>query len=522
MDTDKDPHPASLLHLVCDVLQNDPAREAIIFGDHRLSYRLMAAHVDSLARRLLDLGVSPGDRVAVMISPRPEAVISLLSVWLIGATWVGVNPRYYREEQRHVLTDSNAAVFISITSDGKRDFETDLASHEAEIGIPVIRIGKAFWSQDLPEIDDRIGMIDLWERGLANLRGHLPAIVIYTSGSTGLPKGALITHNGLTFRSWTMFKDRFPVPRIRQMLDLPVNHIGAMASAIGLSMAAGGTMIFSEHFDPQTTLKAIEEERLDILSGVPTMISRIVNDPLFGKTDLSSIRYVCWGAGPINRSDLYALLDATTAEFSQQYGMSETNGPISYTPPMRDPDILLQTTGKPDPRLELRIAGEDDRPVQTGIEGEVQVKMPYPFGGYLNNPDATKAAFTSDGFLHTGDLALIREDGYLVFCGRSKHMYKSGGFNVYPREVEMVLETHPSIKAAGVIGVNDPTWGEIGHAFVELRNLVSSEDILHWCKERMANYKVPKKITVIDVIPRTTVEKVDYTLLADLVTNKTK
>ena len=515
-DAAEESRPHSLLQPVHDLLQTDPQREAMVFGRHRLSYGLVAAYAGALARHLKNSGVGAGDRVAVMSSPRPEAVISLLSAWLIGATWVGINPRYHREEQRHVLIDSNAAALISITADGKRDLEADLASHEAETGLPVIRFDQPFWSRDLPAVDDRAGLDALWERSLADLQGDCPAVVIYTSGSTGRPKGALITHNGLTFRSWTMFKDRFPVPRIRQLVDLPVNHIGAMASGIGLAMVAGGTMVFSEHFDPEVTLRAIEAERLHALTGVPTMISRIVGHPAFRKTDLSSVRYVSWGAGPIKESDLLTLLSATSAEFSQQYGMTETNGPICYTPPTRDPGILLQTTGKPDPRLDLRIAGDEDRPVPPGTEGEVQVRMPYPFAGYLNNPEATKAAFTTDGFLHTGDLALIREDGYLVFCGRSKEMYKSGGFNVYPREVEVVLEAHPSVKAAAVIGVNDPTWGEVGHAFVELRLPVSAEDILRWCKERLANYKVPKGVSVIETIPRITVEKVDRSRLAEL------
>ena len=321
-------HPHSLLQPVHDLLQTDPQREAMVFGRHRLSYGLVAAYAGALARHLKNSGVGAGDRVAVMSSPRPEAVISLLSAWLIGATWVGINPRYHREEQRHVLIDSNAAALISITADGKRDLEADLASHEAETGLPVIRFDQPFWSRDLPAVDDRAGLDALWERSLADLQGDCPAIVIYTSGSTGRPKGALITHNGLTFRSWTMFKDRFPVPRIRQLVDLPVNHIGAMASGIGLAMVAGGTMVFSEHFDPEVTLRAVEAERLHALTGVPTMISRIVGHPAFRKTDLSSVRYVSWGAGPIKESDLLTLLSATSAEFSQQYGMTEAVQPL--------------------------------------------------------------------------------------------------------------------------------------------------------------------------------------------------
>lgn len=516
MNTVNESCPHSLLHSFHKILKRDPEREAIVFGKHRLTYRLMAAYTGALTRQLLDFGVKPGDRVAVMLPPRPEAVISLLSVWMTGATWVGVNPRYQRDEQRHILDDSSAVVLISIVSEGKRDFAADLVSHETDTGVSVIRVGSGFWSGDLPGIEHPVAGEELLESSLAHLRGDFPAAVIYTSGSTGQPKGALITHEGLAFRSWTLFRDRFGVPGLRQMMDLPVNHIGALASGIGLSFVAGGMMVLSDHFDPQTTLRTIETERLHVLSGVPTMLSKIVRDPLFEKTDLSSILYVNWGAGPINEGDLHVLLAATNALFTQQYGMTETNGPICYTPPTRDPDILLQTTGKPDPRMELRIADDNDQPLPAGAEGEVQVRMPYPFAGYLNNPEATKAVFTADGFLHTGDRALIREDGYLVFCGRSKHMYKSGGFNVYPREVEMALEAHPLIIAAGVIGEKDPTWGEIGHAFLEVRRPVDSDEIMLWCRERMANYKVPKKITFINAIPRTTVDKVDYTVLAEL------
>ncbi|MBU2644709.1 acyl--CoA ligase [bacterium] len=516
MNTVNESYPPSLLYPVFDMLKNDPEREAMVFGRHRLSYGAMAAHAEALARQLSKMGVRPGHFVAVMLPPRPEAVISLLSVWLAGATWVGVNPRYHKDEQRHVLIDSGARVLISITSDGKRDYESDLVAHESEAGISVIRVGKSFWSQDLPGISGEVDLLPFWNASLADHLADIPAAVIYTSGSTGKPKGALITHEGLAYRSWTLFKDRFPVPHIRQMMDLPVNHIGAMASGIGLSFIAGGMMVLSDHFDPRMTLRTIETEQLDILSGVPTMLSKIVSDPLFAETDFSSIRYVNWGAGPISEKILNTLLEVTSAEFTQQYGMTETNGPICYTPPTRNPDILLNTTGKPDPRLDLRIANEDDQMVPAGEEGEVQVKMPCPFAGYLNNPEATEEAFTADGFLHTGDRAKIREDGYLVFCGRSKHMYKSGGFNVYPREVEMVLEAHPGIKSAGVIGVQDTTWGEIGHAFLEVHQMVDPDQVMNWCRQQMANYKVPKKITVIDALPRTTVDKIDYSLLKEL------
>ncbi len=506
--------PASLLHAARHWITEEPDREAVVFGDLRLGYLGLASHACALAAHLAESGVRPGDRVATLLTPRPEAVIALIACWLAGVTSVGINPRYKRDEQRQILTDSKAVALISVTREGLRDLSDDLTDHSATLGLPVVRFGAGFWEGDLPAPWDASRVAHRWDDALARFDPTVPAVVIYTSGSTGRPKGAKITHAGLAFRAWTLHEDRLRQPYLRQLIDLPVNHIGALASGIGVSLVAGGMMVMAEQFDPAFTLSVIARERLDMLSGVPAMLGRIVEHPDFDQADLSSLRFVNWGAGPLGRKTLERLLGATPAVFTQQYGMTESNGPIVYTPPTRDIETLLETTGRPDPRLELRIADEDDRPLEPGLEGEVQVRQPYPFAGYLDNPDATAAVFTADGFLHTGDLAKIREDGYLVFCGRSKEMFKSGGFNVYPREIELVLEAHPAIRAAAVLGVDDERWGQIGHAFLELAQPVSAEEALAWCRERLADFKVPKAVSMVDKMPRTTVDKVDRVALA--------
>lgn len=506
--------PPSLLHAVRPWLDADKDCEAIVFGDLRLSYLDVAAYAWALALRLRELGVRPGDRVASMFTPRPEAVIALLASWLVGAESTGLNPRYRREEQRQILSDSKASVLLSVVRDSHRDLIPDLEDHEAKMGIPTVRFGPGFWEGDLPLPWSRGAVPAAWDSALAAFDGRVPAVVIYTSGSTGKPKGALITHAGLAFRSWTMQHDRFPIPHVRQLLDLPVNHIGTLANGIGLALVCGGSMVMTEHFDPAFTLAMIAKERLHVLGGVPTMLARIAGHPDFDHADLSALMHVSWGAGPINREVLLRLLDATSAQFSQQYGMTESTGPIVYTPPTRDVELLLDTTGKPDPRLEVRIADEQERPVPTDVEGEVQVRQPHPFAGYLAKPEATAQVFTADGYLRTGDRARIRADGYLVFCGRSKEIYKSGGYSVYPREVEILLESHPAIRAAAVLGVDDPLWGQVGHAFVELKGKLSAEEIIAWCREHLSNYKVPKAVTLIDAMPRTSIEKVDRLELA--------
>ncbi|MEZ5649920.1 MAG: class I adenylate-forming enzyme family protein [Burkholderiaceae bacterium] len=506
--------PPSLLHAARPWLSGHAGLEAAVFGGVRLDYTDLAAHACALAATLRDMGLGQGSRVATLLTPRPEAVIGLLACWLVGAISVGINPRYKRDEQRQILVDSGARAMLSMVRDGTHDLSADLDAHAADLGIAVLRFGTGFWEGDLPAPLPREAVPAAWDQALAAFDPAVPAVVIYTSGSTGRPKGALISHAGLAFRSWSLHEDRYRLAHLRQLLDLPVNHIGALASGIGVSLVSGGMMVMAEQFDPAFTLAVTAHERLDVLSGVPAMLGRIVEHPHFDGADLSSVKFVNWGAGPIGRRVLERLLRATDAQFTQQYGMTESNGPIVYTPPTRDIDILLGTTGKPDPRLELRIADADDRPLPPGTEGEVQVRQPYPFAGYLDNPEATVAVRTVDGFLRTGDVARIREDGYLVFCGRTKEMFKSGGYNVYPREVEILIETHPAVRAAAVIGVDDADWGQVGHAFVELKEAVAVAELVGWCRERLANYKVPKTMTVVEQMPRTTVDKVDRMALA--------
>ncbi len=508
--------PVSLLHALQPWLRDEPQRTAVVFGDLRLSYRELGAYACALAQSLRERGVRPGDRVAGLMTPRPEALIAYLATWLAGATFVGITSRFQGREQAQILRDSGAGVMLSVCFDGARDLRGDLASHEEALGTQVVRFGPGFWEGDLPQPANTDAVQVAWADALRALDVNVPAVIIYTSGSTGTPKGAMITHEGLAFRSYTLHVDRFALPHIRQLVDIPVNHIGALASGIGLSFVAGGMLVLSERFDPAYTLATIAAERLDVLSGVPAMLTLLVEHPDFAGADFSSVKFVNWGAGPLGARVLDALLAAVGGAFSQQYGMTESNGPIVYTPPTRDREILLNTTGRPDPRLELRIADAQDAALPPGSEGEVQVRLPHPFAGYLGLPEATDAAFTDDGFLRTGDLARLRDDGYLVFCGRSKEMYKSGGFNVYPREIEILLESHPSVRAAAVLAVEDAAWGQVGHAFIEATGPVTADSLLGWCREGLANYKVPKAVSIIDVMPRTSVDKIDRQALARL------
>ena len=507
--------PPSLLHATLPWVADHPDLPAMTVGDHVIPYGETGARAAALARRLRELGIAPGDRVATMLTPRPESVIAYLACWLAGAVPVGLNTRYRREEQRQILTDSAARLLVSVLRDGAQDLTPDLDAHRTDLCLPVLRLGPGWAEGDLPAPLPRAEMLAEWHAALAAFDPAHAAVIVYTSGSTGRPKGALITHAGLAFRAHTLHGDRFNTPHMRQILDLPVNHIGALASGIGVSLVAGGHLITRENFDPAFTLDCLSQDRIDVLNGVPAMLARLVDHPGFAAADLSRLRHVSWGAGPINARVLDALMQAAPrALFSQQYGMTESNGPIVFTPPTRDREILLATTGRPDPRLSLRIADAEDCPLAQGQDGEVQVRHPHPFAGYLDNPQASAACFTADGWMRTGDLARIRDDGYLVFCGRSKEMFKSGGFNVYPREIELALEDLPQVRAAAVIGIDDETWGQVGHAFVELAGPAEPAELLLALRGRLANYKVPKGLSVLRTIPRIGVSKIDRLALA--------
>lgn len=507
----------SLLHALDRNLAEAPDREAVVFGEVRLSYERLAAHALTLCRLFEAAGLQRGDRIAVLSASRPEALAALVAAGLAGATWVGLSPRYRRAEQAHILRDSGARILLAAGRDGTRDLGEDLAAHEREFTLHLIRFDAPFWSGDLasasvPQPGE--ALLREWRSRLADFDPAQPAVVIYTSGSTGRPKGALLSHAGIAFRSATLFEDRFPVPRMRQIIDLPINHVGALVNGIGVTWVAGGTLFCAERFDPGATLRLVSTERIDVLGGVPPMLGAILQHPSLPTSDLSSLRHVVWGAGVLQRALLERLMRLTGALFSTQYGMTESNGPVAYTPPMRDADQLLETVGKPDPRLEFRVVDESGREVPRGTEGAIEVRLPFPFLGYLGDEEASRGAFTTDGFLRTYDLGLLRDDGYLVFRGRAKDMYKSGGFNVYPREVELTLEEHPAVRAAAVIATDDPQWGQVGAAFVELDAPAEPEALLDWCRNRLANYKIPKTLRILEALPRLSVEKVDKRRLA--------
>ena len=272
-----------------------------------------------------------------------------------------------------------------------------------------------------------------------------------------------------------------------------------------------------EGFDPQGLLQLTQNERLSVLAGVPTMLQITLAQPNFAEFDLSCVQWVIWSgaACPRNVVERYAQLGA---RLGTSYGMTETTGSVTYSDADADVDTLAETVGRPEQRYDVRIVDSNGKTCDVGEQGELQVRGDFIMTGYFNQPDATRDAIDADGWLHTGDVAVTRKDGNIKLVGRLSEMYKSGGYNVYPREIELALEAHPQVALAAVIGVPDELYQEVGHAYVIPAPEASIDEaaLQTYARDHLANYKVPKRFFIREQLPMLPVGKVDKTALKQM------
>jgi acyl-CoA synthetase (AMP-forming)/AMP-acid ligase II len=489
----------------------------------RRTYGQVARDVRACAASLLELGVRPGQSVAMLTTPRPEFLTVFLALSRIGAIWVGLNPSYRQAELMHVVSDSAPTLVVSLAAHGPREFGEDIAALAA--ASPAIRHVVAI-DGSLPDaipfaellIEPSDAAAAELDRTASGIDPDGTALVIYTSGTTGRPKGAMISHRAFAVGCWLQAQRHYH-DRPRTLANLPVDHVGGLMDQVSETLVMGGSIHFMERFNPQETLELLQTRRITRWGQIPTMFQMVLSLPEFDRADLSSLQQVGWGGAPMTRT-LVGRLRTTGAQLGTVYGLTESCVAVAYNDDDADDATLAETVGRPDPRLELRLVDDDGREVEAGLPGEIQVRNPCLMTGYLHLPAETRAAFTADRFLRTGDIGVLRPDGNLTLVGRSNDMFKSGGYNVYPREIELVLESHPLVGIAAVIPVSDPVYHEVGHAFVTARDRTppTSADLQRWCRERLANYKIPKRIVVRDELPLLPVGKVDKRALATATT----
>jgi len=526
-----------VLRLISDYIDHyaaiDPERECLVFGAQRLSYKETRARIDRMAQALIASGVEPGDRVAFLSTSRLEFWLHFLAVTDIGAIWLGLNPKYTQSELEYLIKDAEPRMIFGFPELLGKKYTVvldALARHESVQELvwvgedePTKGSNGTAWS-DFSARADSIDRTSL-EKRRAAVDTMDPAFMVYTSGSTGKPKGTLLTHYGQIFTG-VVGVERKGLRERRMICNLPINHVGAIGDICARTMIGGGTIFFHEEFNPALMMADTEKERLDVFAAPPTIFQICMNHPDFASRDLSSIELLAWGGAAMPLDVLRTFREKTGARFcTVGYGMTETVGGVTFSELEDTNERLVETIGTPDKRLPLRIwLNDEEREAAIGEEGEIQVCGDFLMKAYWRRPQDTVEAFTKDGWMHTGDLAKLRSDGHILFTGRLSQMFKSGGYNVYPMEIELCLQEHPDVDIAAVVGVPDPMYQEVGYAYVVLsENCSVDEEILRaWCKERLANYKVPKRFIITRELPLLPIGKVDKVRLMELVSPRAR
>ncbi|MBN36546.1 MAG: hypothetical protein CMM46_17560 [Rhodospirillaceae bacterium] len=492
----------------------DPDREAAVHDTTRMRYGELDQAMTRWAKALLAAGVKHGDRVAMLTPPCTEWLTVMLAVTEIGAIWCGYHPRYKRPEFRHVTELAEPVVLIGFRHIHGRDYADDLIAMKSEVssvqslvlldepvdgGVPA----DAFLAAGDAVSDDELAAA----RGAVKIDDT--AVLIFTSGTTGRPKAARVKHRALLIGG-AVELEHWPMDRPRILHMMPVNHIAGVGMTGVFGLYAGGTLVFQDRFEAGDLLRLLEEETIDHLLGSPVQFHMMAHHPDLEARDLSNLKFLTWGGGPI-AVPLVERLNTLPGELRTSFGMTELGLYVTFTEKDAPFDALSRTIGKPHAAFDIRVADAEGKVAGPGEQGEIQARGPWLLAGYFRNPEATAEAFTADGWFRTGDVVKVWNDGNLEIVGRTKEMFISGGFNIYPREVEMAIEEHPATGMVAVMGVPDEAFGEVGHAFVEPRpgTTLDAAELDAWCRERLANYKIPKTFEIRSELPRLPIGKID-------------
>ncbi len=483
-------------------------RTAVVGEDGvSLSYAELDARRIEAARALLALGVQHGDRIAVWAPNGVEWIVAGLAIHTLGAVLVPVNTRMKGPEAAYILERSGARVLFCAGRFLNQHFPSVLGAHRPAILEHIVVIGEARsddfgWDAFLARAGDCSA--DAVAAAKARVQPDDRMDILFTSGTTGHPKGVVTNHtqNLRVIAEWSNAVGLNPDDRY--LVANPFFHSFGYKVGWLAGLLAGCTVLPHAVFDAAAILRRIEQDRISVLPGPPTLLISLLNDPARAQTDLSSLRATITGAAAIAPS----LIERTRAELGFKvvltgYGLTETCGVVSLCDANDDAETIALTSGKAIPGIELRCVDGDNRPLGPGESGEIVVRGYNVMQGYLDDDAATFDAIDADGWLHTGDVGHLDERGYVRITDRLKDLYISGGFNCYPAEIERIMAAHPAIAQVAVVGIPDERMGEVGKAYVLLRpgQALDEKTLTAWCREQMANYKVPRQIAFVDALP---------------------
>ncbi|MCG3418922.1 AMP-binding protein [Oceanobacillus jordanicus] len=522
-------------------VNENPHHEAVVYPElnFRKTYKAFNEMVNETAKGLMSLGIEKGEHVAIWADNKPEWLISQFATAKIGAVLVTVNTNYQAMELDYLLKQSDTKTLILApsfkgtsyldilekvcpelqTSDKGNVYSDNLPNLRNIIVLDnkspnyaynwqeVVNAGHAVSEQKLK---DRSGSLDPFD--VINMQ--------YTSGTTGFPKGVMLTHHNIVNNGNQIADCMKLTPADRLCIPVPFFHCFGCVLGILAAVSKGTTMVLLEQFDPVAVLKAVESERCTALHGVPTMFIAELNHPEFADYNVTSLRTGIMAGSTCPMEVMTKVMDKMGAkEITIAYGQTESSPVITQTKTSDPIERKVGTVGKPHPNVEVKIVipGTSEEQ-EKGLTGELLTRGYHVMKGYYKNPEATAEAIDQDGWLHTGDLAIQQENGYLEITGRMKDMIIRGGENIYPREIEEFLYQHPAVLDVQVVGVPDEKYGEEVLASIILKEteIITAEDIRTYCRGNIARHKIPQFVQFVTSYPMTASGKIQkYKLRED-------
>jgi acyl-CoA synthetase (AMP-forming)/AMP-acid ligase II len=485
-----------------------PDVEALVDGDTRLTFPQLAAAVDESAAAAVAAGLAPGDRAAIWAPNIAEWVVAALGLLATGAVLVPLNTRFKGREAADILGRSRARILFCVNGFLGNDYVAMLRDVDLpDLGRTVVLRGDAPtgtqpWAEYLAA-GRSVGGDQVAARAAA-VSGEDLSDILFTSGTTGRPKGVMVTHAQTlrVFGSWTdviglACGDRY-------LIVNPFFHNFGYKAGFVACLMRGATILPVPVLDVPDILRRVADERVSMLPGPPTLYQSILNHPDRERYDLSSLRLAVTGAAVVPVELIRRMRSELTFKtIITGYGLTECTGTAAMCRHDDDPETIANFSGRAIDDTELQVV-DDGVEVPRGQPGEVVTRGYHVMLGYLDDPEATAEVIDPNGWLHTGDIGIMDERGYIRITDRKKDMYIVGGFNAYPAEIEGVLLTHPAVAQAAVVGVPDERLGEVGVAYMVPRTGVAvpePDEVIAWCREQMANYKVPRAVRFVDQLP---------------------
>jgi long-chain acyl-CoA synthetase len=469
-------------------------RPAVKLDDVVLNYGLLDAAAQRAAGMLRGKGVGPGDTVGMQMPNVPYFPIVYFGALRLGAVVVPMNPLLKGREVEYYLSDSGSKVMVAW-----HDFAAPAQEGSEAAGAECVVAKPGEFEQLLAGSD---AVEEVVERADDD-----DAVIIYTSGTTGTPKGATLMHSNIAVGA-RVARDLVDLgPDGVGLATLPLFHVFGMTSVMNVCLVARGLLTLLPRFEPGKALEIIERDHVTSFAGVPTMYTALLHHPDREKYDVSSLDLCVSGGSAMPVELLHGFDDAFGAKVLEGYGLSETTGMGSFNLP--DRERKAGSIGVPVGGTEFRLADDDGKDVAAGERGEIVMRGPFVMKGYWNKPEAT-ADTIRDGWFHTGDIGQVDDDGYYFIVDRKKELVIRGGYNVYPREIEEVLYSHPAVREAAVLGVPHDELGEEVAAAVSLKDGAEAtpEEIRDYVKQRVAAYKYPRKVWIADDLPKTSTGKI--------------